>query len=154
MAWITIKITFGLGISIVILIVSIIIRTIRKVRAAKYFALAWASLLMGMFLFALRASAIFPDSFITNYLIQIGSALEMILLSIGLGDKINILKEEKLQTQKDAIEEQKKLITSYARFVPEQLLTFLGKVHPHSHETPAPLPHQNKRSKKYKKAPL
>ena len=123
----SIKITFGLGISIVILIVSIIIRTIRKVRAAKYFALAWASLLMGMFLFALRASAIFPDSFITNYLIQIGSALEMILLSIGLGDKINILKEEKLQTQKDAIEEQKKLITSYARFVPEQLLTFLGK---------------------------
>ncbi len=123
----SIKMSNFIALCLITLIVSVIIRTLSKVRAAKYFALAWVSLLIGMLLFAFRAIAIIPDNFLTNYSIQIGSALEMILLSIGLGDKINILKEEKLQIQKESIEEQKELITSYARFVPEQLLTFLGK---------------------------
>jgi adenylate cyclase len=124
---ISIKIIFLLDIFLIILAISIIFRTLNRVRATKYFALAWASLLFGALLFGLKSIAFLPENFITNFSFQIGSALEMILLSIGLGDKINILKEEKLQTQKDSIEEQKKLITSYARFVPEQLLTFLGK---------------------------
>ncbi len=124
---ISIKITFLSEVFLVILVIGIVFRTLLRVRAAKYFALAWASLILGGFLFGLKSIAFLPENFITNFSFQIGSALEMILLSIGLGDKINILKEEKLQTQKDSIEEQKKLITSYARFVPEQLLTFLGK---------------------------
>ncbi|MBK6606574.1 MAG: guanylate cyclase [Leptospiraceae bacterium] len=122
-----VKISFLLAIFLVSLFISIIFQTLLTVRAARYFTLAWAFLLIGMLLFTFRAINMLPDNFITIFSIQIGSALEMILLSIGLGDKINILKEEKLQTQKDSIEEQKKLITSYARFVPEQLLTFLGK---------------------------
>ncbi|MBK8394057.1 MAG: guanylate cyclase [Leptospiraceae bacterium] len=124
---ISIKLIFSLAVSVGIIAIGVIFRTIFRVRAAMYFTVAWTVALMGIFLYAFRAIGFLPDNFLTNYSIQIGSALEMILLSIGLGDKINILKEEKLQTQKDAIEEQKKLITSYARFVPEQLLTFLGK---------------------------
>ncbi len=121
------KIARVLAFSLITLIFFVIFRTLVAVRAARYFALAWTALLIGMLLYVFKAYSFIPDNFLANYSIQIGSALEMILLSIGLGDKINILKEEKLQSQKDSIEEQKKLITSYARFVPEQLLTFLGK---------------------------
>ncbi len=124
---ISIKLTLFLDMCLVLLTIFIILTTIKRVRATKYFALAWTSLLIGAVLFGLKSSGILSDNFLTSYTFQIGVGLEMILLSIGLGDKINILKEEKLQTQKDSIEEQKKLITSYARFVPEQLLTFLGK---------------------------
>ena len=125
--FISLRIFNMLGFTFGFLGVAVIIQTYNKSRASKYFTFAWSFLLFGILVIAIRQTGIIPENFITKYSLQIGSALEMILLSIGLGDKINILKEEKLQTQKDAIEEQKKLITSYARFVPEQLLTFLGK---------------------------
>ncbi|MBP9886986.1 MAG: guanylate cyclase [Leptospiraceae bacterium] len=125
--YITLRIFNIVGFTFGIFGIAVIIKTYKKSRATKYFTLAWSFLIFGILVIATRQTGFIQESFITKYSMQIGAVLEMILLSIGLGDKINILKEEKLQTQKDAIEEQKKLITSYARFVPEQLLTFLGK---------------------------
>ncbi|MDX1959311.1 MAG: 7TM diverse intracellular signaling domain-containing protein [Leptospiraceae bacterium] len=109
------------------LVIWILAKTIFKVRAARYLAIGWVFMVLGLLTFALKSIGILPENFFTHNSSQIGSIFEMISFSIGLGDKINMLREEKLQTQKKAIEEQKKLITSYARFVPEQLLTFLGK---------------------------
>ncbi len=96
-------------------------------RPARFYLLAWSLLIISILMFAARGIGLLPTNFIISHGVEIGSSIEIILLSLALADRINILKEEKLQTQKESIEEQKKLITSYARFVPEQLLTFLGK---------------------------
>ncbi|MBL0263826.1 MAG: hypothetical protein IPQ05_08115 [Leptospiraceae bacterium] len=130
-----VKISFLLAIFLVSLFISIIFQTLLTVRAARYFTLAWAFLLIGMLLFTFRAINMLPDNFITIFSIQIGSALEMILLSIGLGDKINILKEEKLQTQKDSIEEAKETHHLLCALRPRTTLNLPRERHHHKSRT-------------------
>lgn len=96
-------------------------------RAARFYLLAWTVFLLLSILFSARALGIFPNNFLTIHSFEIGSVFEVVFLSLALADRINILKKEKEESQRELIVKQKELITSYARFVPEQLLTFLGK---------------------------
>ena len=57
----------------------------------------------------------------------IGSAIEVVLLSFALADRINILKREKEAAQKEALVLQTQLTESYARFVPKEFLVILSK---------------------------
>ena len=57
----------------------------------------------------------------------IGSAIEVVLLSFALADRINILKREKEAAQKEALILQTQLTESYARFVPKEFLVILSK---------------------------
>lgn len=63
-------------------------------RPARFFVIAWIVYLIGAILVALRGLGLAPTSFITTYSIQIGSAMEVILLSLALADKINTLRKE------------------------------------------------------------
>jgi serine phosphatase RsbU (regulator of sigma subunit) len=63
-------------------------------KAARFFLLAWTIFLLGVLLTALRAFGVLPTNFVTLYSVQIGSALEVILLSLGLADRINMLRKE------------------------------------------------------------
>lgn len=76
-------------------------------RPAKYFIVAWSVVLVGMVLFALKNLGVVPSNFITNYSVQIGSALDVILLSLALADRINLL-----QAQLEKNESEKKRILS------------------------------------------
>ncbi len=49
-------------------------------------------------------AGLIPANVFTNYTMQIGSAIEAILLSFALADRINILKKEKAQSQAQALE--------------------------------------------------
>jgi signal transduction histidine kinase/serine phosphatase RsbU (regulator of sigma subunit) len=71
---------------------------------AKYYVLSWSFLLLGVCIYALEAFGIFPPGFITTWSIQIGSTFEVILLSLALADRINILKKEKDIATEIAIE--------------------------------------------------
>jgi len=64
-------------------------------RPANYFLMAWAALLLGTMSYALVSFGILPKVFITEYGIQIGSALEMTLLSFALAFRIRDLEQEK-----------------------------------------------------------
>ncbi len=66
-----------------------------KVPGARLFALAWMMLLSGAVLLALRNFALIPSNFVTLYAMQIGSGLEMILLSFALAARFNELKRQK-----------------------------------------------------------
>ncbi|OEC33382.1 diguanylate cyclase (GGDEF) domain-containing protein [Pseudomonas cuatrocienegasensis] len=66
-----------------------------KVPGARLFALAWMMLLSGAVLLALRNFALIPSNFMTLYAMQIGSGLEMILLSFALAARFNELKRQK-----------------------------------------------------------
>ena len=56
---------------------------------ARFFFIAFFSFMLGIILYALKAGGILPSNFITEYSMQIGSALEIVLLSLALGDRIH-----------------------------------------------------------------
>ena len=76
---------------------------------------------------ALARFGIIPSTFFTENGWRIGSVLEIFVLSLALGDRFNLIRQEKEQAQREALEQQAALTNSYARFVPMQLLDFLGK---------------------------
>jgi len=83
--------------------------------AAKYFLLAWLTFLIGSIVYAAKTTGILPVNFTTEYSAQIGSALMVLLLSLGLADRIYrerkkdaIVKAEALKFQKDSIEVKEK----------------------------------------------
>jgi len=61
---------------------------------ARLFLLAWAMFLIGTTVFTLVAFGVFPKNFFTEYGVQIGSAMEMLLLSIALGYRYASLRNE------------------------------------------------------------
>jgi diguanylate cyclase (GGDEF)-like protein len=63
-------------------------------RPAKVFLLAWAMFLLGTAVFVALAFGLLPKTFITEYGVQIGSALEMLLLSVALGYRYASLRNE------------------------------------------------------------
>ncbi|HZW12633.1 MAG TPA: diguanylate cyclase [Noviherbaspirillum sp.] len=71
---------------------------------ARYFMLAWAVLLAGSMAFILKLVGILPSNFLTDYGMQMGSALEVTLLSFALAHRMRILKEENVRIQKEATE--------------------------------------------------
>ena len=75
----------------------------RKQPGAPYFLLAWTLLMVGVSLMAARNMGWLPTNPFTLYSIQIGSALEMLLLSFALADRIHILRREKEQAQTRAL---------------------------------------------------
>ena len=64
-------------------------------RPAIFFLLAWIVLLVAAFIFIIKDFGLLPYNFFTIYSMQIGSGLEVILLSFALADRIKILHKEK-----------------------------------------------------------
>lgn len=71
--------------------------------SAKFFIRAWIVFLLGLCIFVLKDYNILPYNTITYNMMPFGSALEVILLSFALADKINILKKEKEASQEAAL---------------------------------------------------
>lgn len=71
-------------------------------RPAKYYLLAWGALITGICFAILESLDVIP---VMNYLnaMQIGSALEVLLLSFALGDRINTYKKQKADAQAEAL---------------------------------------------------
>jgi serine phosphatase RsbU (regulator of sigma subunit) len=78
-------------------------------RPARFFVVSWLVYLIGALLVALRGLGLTPTNFITTYSIQIGSAIEVILLSLALADRINTLRKEIAQRalEKERLEKEK-----------------------------------------------
>jgi signal transduction histidine kinase len=72
-------------------------------KSAIFFIRAWIVFLLGLCIFVLKDYNILPYNTITYNMMPFGSALEVILLSFALADKINILKKEKEASQEEAL---------------------------------------------------
>ena len=70
---------------------------------ATYFLIAFGTLLTGGMFLGLRYIGILSSNFFTENVMQIGSAMEVTLLSLGLGDRINTERKEKILAQQEAI---------------------------------------------------
>jgi signal transduction histidine kinase len=88
-----------------ILIVGILLRCAYLRQRAAYFLLAaFAFLILGSALYSLRALGVLPSNIITTNALQIGSALEMILLAFALADRFNQIRREKEAAQQILVE--------------------------------------------------
>jgi diguanylate cyclase (GGDEF)-like protein len=70
--------------------------------AAKILLLAWSMLLVGVTAYAMVSFGLLPKVFATEYGIQLGSALEMILLSFALAYRFAELREENVRIVQSA----------------------------------------------------
>ncbi|MBW8051601.1 MAG: SpoIIE family protein phosphatase [Cytophagales bacterium] len=93
-----------IAITLVAAILTGIISLIKGYRPARYYVIAWAVLVTGGLTYALKQYGILPRLFITEYGMQFGSTIEVILLSLALADRINILKKEKEEAQDKAMD--------------------------------------------------
>jgi len=87
----------------VIMIVAGIKCLMKGYRPAAFYLIAWSTFIGGGAIYILMVMSIIPTNTVTTYAIQAGSAIEVILLSLGLGDRINILKREKDEAQAASI---------------------------------------------------
>jgi signal transduction histidine kinase len=71
-------------------------------RMARYFIIAWSAFLLGGVVNTLMVLGYLPNVFLTMYASQIGSALEVALLSLALADRINAMREQQAQILFDA----------------------------------------------------
>lgn len=76
--------------------------SLKRDRAAIYFSVAWMILLLGVILFALNKAGILPRTFLTEFGIQLGSVIEVTLLSIALAARINDLRRREAQAEHEA----------------------------------------------------
>ena len=74
----------------------------RGLRVARYFIIAWSAFLLGGIVNTMMVLGYLPNIFLTMYASQIGSAIEVALLSLALADRINAMREQQAQTLFDA----------------------------------------------------
>lgn len=98
----------------------------RKYRPARYFLLAWTGFVVILFIWTSAVRGWIESEFLIQYGLQLGSAVEAVLLSIALGDRINELKREREWALSEQLQTKARLLTSFARFVPVAFLEFLG----------------------------
>lgn len=77
-------------------------------RQAKFLLLAWSFFFVGVIVWVLKNLNVLEHNFVTHYAMPIGSALETVLLSFALADRINTLKKEREESQKQMLEEMTK----------------------------------------------
>ena len=73
----------------------------RGLRVARYFIIAWTAFLLGGLVNTLMVLGYLPNVFLTMYASQIGSALEVCLLSLALADRINSMRDQQAQALRD-----------------------------------------------------
>ncbi|MEG1040122.1 MAG: sensor histidine kinase [Pseudomonas sp.] len=73
----------------------------RGLRVARYFIIAWSAFLLGGLINTLMVLGYLPNMFLTMYASQIGSALEVCLLSLALADRINSMRDQQAQALRE-----------------------------------------------------
>lgn len=88
----------------VVIIVTTLLCQRKGYRPARYFLISWSAYLLGLMIQTVRNFGILPSHFLTIYGLQIGSVIEMLLLSLAVADRFHIFKAEKESAQAFAVE--------------------------------------------------
>lgn len=95
----------GLGATLLIFSSSIFM-LIRGYKPARFFMLAWSSLLLGSLLYGTQKLGLIPVSFLSLNGVEIATAFLVVLLSVGAADKINEINKKIRRAQKAALQAQ------------------------------------------------
>ena len=85
-----------------VLLVAGIWQLVAGYRPARYFMAGWTVLMVAIVVYYLRTLGVLPVSIYTEYGVRAASALEIILLSLGLADRINLTRQERQVAQREA----------------------------------------------------
>ena len=96
----------------------------RGYKPAIFFLIAWSILLLGAIVFVMKDFGAVPYNNFTSSILAAGSAIEVILLSFALADKINILRKERELAQAETLA----AVEENARIVREQNVILEAKV--------------------------
>ncbi|OJU24504.1 MAG: hypothetical protein BGN92_14555 [Sphingobacteriales bacterium 41-5] len=80
---------------------------------ARYFLVAFSIFLLAVIIYVLRTANIVPYNGFTAYILEIGAAIQITLLSFALADKINVYMNERAQARREALrvsQENEKLV--------------------------------------------
>jgi signal transduction histidine kinase len=110
--------------------VAVIRLSIKGFRPAKFFVLAWTIFLAGLVLFVMRNLGVLAYNNFTNYTMQVGTAIEVTLLSLALADRINVFKAEKEKSQEETVF----ALKENERIIREQNVILELKVEERTHE--------------------
>ncbi len=123
----TININAGLGSLFVIYCAA---RLFNKFRQAKFFLVSYSVFLSCVIVFVIKDYGILPYNVYTSRSLQLGSAIEAILLSFALADQINIFRSEKEASQAEAL----KALKENERIIREQNVLLENKVNERTFE--------------------
>jgi signal transduction histidine kinase/CheY-like chemotaxis protein len=87
------------------------------VRVARFFVLAWTILLSSVFITGLSKFGLLPSNTMINHSVQFASAVEVVLFSFALADRINEERREKLAAQNAAVKNEKAARQQQKRFL-------------------------------------
>ncbi|MFD2445280.1 7TM diverse intracellular signaling domain-containing protein [Bacillus sp. CGMCC 1.16607] len=82
----------------------------RKYFLAKYFLLAWVVFLIANSISMLNDAGVIPDSFLTEYILFLGSSSELILFSLGLSSQVDRIRREKEQLNLEMEDTQREIV--------------------------------------------
>lgn len=102
-----------LNLATAILIICIgLVCAFKRQRSAYFFVAAFAMLMLGGATTALRSLGMLPTNLLTINGLQLGSALEMLLLAFALADRFNEVRQEKEKAQGAALVAERRLVES------------------------------------------
>ncbi|OHD67705.1 MAG: hypothetical protein A2W19_02935 [Spirochaetes bacterium RBG_16_49_21] len=94
----------------------IIILVIKKSRAARVVLIAFFLFVVGTLTYGLKSAGILPSNVLTNWSLQLFSTLSIVLLSLGLADKINVLKNN-IEKANEDLQKSEKTAKERAEFL-------------------------------------
>ena len=102
--YLLIKVLIGLAFLVICLVTYTgILRWSQGFSPARFFTIAWSSMLLGGAILALNKFNIIPRNYFTENAVQLGSAIEVILLSFALADRLNQEKRDRYEAQVQAL---------------------------------------------------
>ncbi len=87
-------VTFLILVSVIFLITLGVVSLLAGSRPARFFVIAWSAFLAGSMIFVLKNFGALPHTFLTQHSWQVGSLLEMILLSMTLSSRMSELQQQ------------------------------------------------------------
>ena len=100
---VSLRLATGLALAFIVTIFTAgVVAWIRGLRVARYFVIAWSAFLLGGLVNTLMVLGYLPNVFLTMYASQIGSAIEVGLLSLALADRINAMRDLQARTLQES----------------------------------------------------
>ncbi|EMB2840648.1 diguanylate cyclase [Pseudomonas aeruginosa] len=96
--------------TVVVILAVVVTCALRCQRSAYFFLAAFALLMLGAAMTTLRAMGIVPTNAFTVDGIQLGSAMEMLLLAFALADRFNVMRRDKAKVQAQLLLTQQQLV--------------------------------------------
>lgn len=108
----------------ILIFVAGIIMYRRGFSPAKFYMLAWSSLLVGALIYIFLNLGLIPTNFFTKYALEMGIGIEITFLSFALADRINMYKRERLKAQNEAyaaMQENERLVLEQNKLLEEKV---------------------------------